>query len=120
MELNHFTGLPEGNSAMENCAVPNAMATLVCTTCAEKIDDIAYSRTGAEYFCPECYEGDFADDIATDAAIDRWHDGYFAKVRPTDPDALAGFLQAQSDRRCVTVEVRRPEGYYHAPLGTFE
>ena len=61
---------------------------------------------------------DTAED--NDAAIDRWHNGYFAKERPTDPDELAGWLQAIEDRKIVVVTPARPEGYYHMPLGTFD
>lgn len=52
--------------------------------------------------------------------IDRWHNGYFAKERPTDPDELEGWTQAQEERKVRVVMPARPEGYYHMPLGTFD
>lgn len=60
---------------------------------------------------------------ADDAAIDRWHDGALDcyKGRPQasqDKDYLAGWTHAQNDR--PPVEIVRPEGYYHMPLGTFD
>ena len=60
------------------------------------------------------------DDFDTDAAADRFCDGYFAhkrgEPRPTEPDAAAGW-----DERAASLGVRvimpaRPEGYYHQRL----
>jgi hypothetical protein len=69
----------------------------------------------------ELFEEDF-DDVAQDAKIDRWHDGYFAAVRgeprPTEFDAGQGWDHRANE--VPVVEVERPEGYYHAPIGTFE
>lgn len=60
-----------------------------------------------------------------DAAIDRWHDGAMDcyRSRPkasADKDYLAGWAFAEDDKKRPVVEVARPEGYYHMPLGTFE
>ena len=59
-----------------------------------------------------------------DAAIERWHDGYDARLRrlpcPTEPTASEGWHAADSALLIRPVEVERPEGYYHMPLGTFD
>lgn len=64
------------------------------------------------------------DDIAQDAKIDRYHDGYFAHrkglPRPACPDAAAGWDQRAIDCRVRVVMPRRPEGYYHCAPGTFD
>ncbi len=63
------------------------------------------------------------DDIEMDRKIDLWHDGYFMRrrgeARPTDPDMSAGWDEANREHPVVQ-QVSRPEGYYHAPIGTFE
>lgn len=64
-------------------------------------------------------------DIDTDAKIDRWNDGALdgCRNRPqasTDPDYLEGYAHGQNDRRVRVVMPARPEGYYHAPIGTFD
>lgn len=60
-----------------------------------------------------------------DAKIDRWHDGALAALRykpsmSVDPDYLEGYAYGLEQRRVRVVEVVRPEGYYHAPLGSFD
>lgn len=94
-----------------------------CGHCAKEIATgermFAKTNRGPRY-CQPCWQIVDADEIATDAKIDRWHAGYFAKVRPTDPDELDGWLQAQEARRVRVVMPARPEGYYHAPIGTFD
>lgn len=60
-----------------------------------------------------------------DAAIDRWHDGAhdalcFKPKASADLDYLAGYKHGERERQVRVVEVERPEGYYHMPLGTFE
>lgn len=62
---------------------------------------------------------------ADDAAIDRWHDGALDCYRgqpkaSDDKDYLAGWAHAEDDMKRPTVEIVRPEGYYHQPLGTFD
>lgn len=62
---------------------------------------------------------------ADDAAIDRWHDGaldcYRGKPKASDDkDYLEGWAFAEEDKKRPVVEIARPEGYYHAPLGTFD
>ena len=64
------------------------------------------------------------DDFDNDAAIDAFHDGYrmFLKKqpRPADPIMADGWDDAQRESRVRVVMPKRPEGYYHLPLGTFE
>lgn len=60
-----------------------------------------------------------------DAAIDRWHDGALdamngRKTASDDKDYLEGFKYGQEQAKVQVSEPERPEGYYHAPLGTFE
>jgi hypothetical protein len=61
-----------------------------------------------------------------DAEIDAWHDGYFAGRRNApvsdDPNFAEGWFKGRCEILYPTsvVQVERPEGYYHAPLGTFE
>tara|TARA_Y100001938_G_scaffold133770_1_gene193471 strand:- start:180 stop:464 length:285 start_codon:yes stop_codon:yes gene_type:complete len=62
---------------------------------------------------------------ADDAAIDRWHDGWFdghgAKPKASDDaDYLKGYAEGHEARKVVVVMPERPEGYYHMPLGTFD
>lgn len=60
-----------------------------------------------------------------DSAADRWNDGacdachYRAKAS-ADPDYLKGYAEGVELRQVRVVMPRRPEGYYHMPLGTFE
>ncbi|WP_310855880.1 hypothetical protein [Rhizobium hidalgonense] len=65
------------------------------------------------------------DDIENDRKIDLWHDGYFmfrrGEPRPTnDADMAAGWDEGKHASMVRPVRVERPEGYYHAPIGTFE
>jgi hypothetical protein len=71
------------------------------------------------------FDPDGAFDEADDAKIDRWHDGVLDALRfkgshSVDPDYLEGYEHGLKERRVQVVEVERPEGYYHMPLGTFE
>lgn len=93
----------------------------LCSECHGIIDGRMFGRTvRGDRWCEECWQIVNADEIAADAACDRWHNGYFAKERPTDPDELAGWLQAKQDRARPVPQIARPEGYYHMPLGTFD
>lgn len=63
-------------------------------------------------------------DAENDARLDRWNDGALDgsrnKARASDdPDYLEGYAHGQDGRRVRVVMPARPEGYYHAPLGTF-
>lgn len=67
----------------------------------------------------------FEEPEADDAAIDRWHDGWFdghrAKPKASDDaDYLKGYDEGHDARKVVVVMPARPEGYYHMPLGTFD
>ncbi|RWR30464.1 hypothetical protein D2T29_12395 [Sinirhodobacter populi] len=76
--------------------------------------------------CLVAYDQARVRDDADDAAIDAWHEGYFAgranKLVTGDPHFASGWFKG----RCETlypVKVTmpdRPEGYYHAPLGAFD
>lgn len=59
-----------------------------------------------------------------DAAIDRFHSGCDAHKSglpcPTEKDAAQGWMAREQACRTHVVMPRRPEGYYHAPIGTFE
>lgn len=62
---------------------------------------------------------------ADDAAIDRWHDGaldcYRGRPKASDDkDYLEGYAYAEAGKNVRTEIPERPEGYYHAPLGTFD
>ena len=97
------------------------MEIQLCGHCYEPIEDgqrcFAHTAKGPRYH-QHCWQIVNADEIEADARIDRWHTGYFAKTRPTDPDELDGWLFRQD---APPVEVfERPEGYYHLPLGTFD
>lgn len=97
--------------------------TIICGgTCGRTLGDepIFAHTTHGPRFCRPCWQVENADEIAEEAKCDRWHDGYFSKERPTDPDELEGWLQAREDAKLTVVMPVRPEGYYHAPLGTFE
>lgn len=64
---------------------------------------------------------DFEDD---EAAIDAYHDGYDAfwkgQPKPDGSHQAAGWTDAQRASRVRVVMPRRPEGYYHAPVGSFD
>lgn len=64
---------------------------------------------------------DFNDN---DAAIDAYHDGYDAhragKPRPAEQHAAEGWDQRARDVQVRVVMPARPEGYFHAPIGTFD
>jgi len=96
---------------------------LTCGHCGKPIPAdalvFAQTNTGPRYDA-DCWAIVNAEDAAAEAACDRWHDGYFAKERPTDPDALAGWTQARADAQTVVIMAPRPEGYYHSPIGTFD
>lgn len=51
-----------------------------------------------------------------------WLAGYGGKPITDDPDFAAGWREGQHERRnpVVVVMPERPEGYYHAPIGTFD
>lgn len=64
--------------------------------------------------CPVC-----------DTRIDRWNDGALDGCRGiaprlTDADYLAGHADGIENRKVKVVMFPRPEGYYHAPVGTFD
>lgn len=63
----------------------------------------------------------FIDD---DSAIDRFHAGYDAHKRgepcPSEKDAADGWNVRAHACRVQVVMPTRPEGYYHAPIGTFD
>jgi hypothetical protein len=65
------------------------------------------------------------DYMQDDAAIDRWNDAALAAMRyqpcpADDADSLAGYAHGLDQRKVCVVMPRRPEGYYHAPIGSFE
>jgi hypothetical protein len=98
------------------------ISELCCGECGKTLGDepiFAKTSRGPRY-CKPCWQIVDADEIAAEAACDRWHDGYFAKTRPTDPDELGGWLQAREDAKVRVVMPTRPEGYYHMPLGSFD
>lgn len=73
---------------------------------------------------PETLTADY-DDTFFDAAIDRWNDAALAALRgqpcpADDEDSRAGYAEGLEQRKVRVVMPRRPEGYYHAPIGTFE
>lgn len=95
---------------------------LCCGECGKVLGDeriFAKLAKGPRY-CEPCWRVIDADEAEAEAKCDRWHAGYFAKERPTDPDALEGWLQKMASREVQVVMAPRPEGYYHAPLGTFD
>lgn len=61
-----------------------------------------------------------------DTEIDAWHAGYFAGRRNDPVTAEPNFASGWFAGRTATlypvrvVMPHRPEGYYHAPIGTFE
>ena len=67
----------------------------------------------------------YDDDALLDAAWDRHHDGWRAGRRgqpcpADDEDTVAGYAEGLNERQVRVVMPRRPEGYYHAPIGTFD
>lgn len=64
------------------------------------------------------------DDAEAERRIDLYHEGYFAhrdgKPRPSDEHAAAGWDDRKRDSLVRVVMPARPEGYYHAPVGTFD
>lgn len=64
------------------------------------------------------------DDAATDAKIDAYQAGWFAgyrgEPRPAGVVEGEGWADGQDARKVRPVMPRRPEGYYHAPPGTFD
>lgn len=57
--------------------------------------------------------------------IDRWNSAALAAFRgkqcpASDPHSVAGYRYGLDARRVTPVMPIRPEGYYHAPIGTFE
>ena len=67
----------------------------------------------------------YDDDAALDAAIDRYHAGWSAGWRgqpcpADDADTAYGYAEGLYQRQVRVVMPRRPEGYYHAPVGTFD
>lgn len=65
-----------------------------------------------------------ADDYDADDNIDAFHRGYDmhrkGEACPRDPVEGAGWRERAREVRVQAVLPARPEGYYHAPLGTFE
>jgi hypothetical protein len=60
-----------------------------------------------------------------EAAADRWNDAAIAAMRGLprpgdDEDSLAGYAHGLEQRKVRVIMPRRPEGYYHAPIGTFD
>lgn len=60
-----------------------------------------------------------------DAKIDRWNNGAIdgcggRKPQSDDPDYLDGYRQGREEAKVRAVMPARPEGYYHAPIGTFD
>ena len=65
-----------------------------------------------------------AFEIAHDAAIDRHNNAALAALRGQpcpgeDEDSVAGYAQGLNERKVLVVVPRKPEGYYHAAVGTF-
>lgn len=60
-----------------------------------------------------------------DTGIDLWNNAALAALRgrpcpATDEHSLAGYKQGLNDRKVQVAMPRRPEGYYHSPIGTFD
>lgn len=98
------------------------MEILLCGHCKAPIEsgERCFAKTAkGDRYHEACWQIVNADEIAADAACDRWHKGYFAKERPTDPDELEGWLHRRNEAPPPRMP-ERPEGYYHMPLGTFD
>lgn len=59
------------------------------------------------------------------AEIDLWNNAALAALRgqpcpAPDEHSIAGYKHGADARRVTVVMPRRPEGYYHAPIGTFD
>lgn len=99
------------------------MSDQTCASCGKEflLSDRQFGRTSrGPRWCQPCWQIENAEEIEADAKCDRWHKGYFAKERPTDPDELEGWLHAREQAKVRVVMPERPEDYYHMPLGTFE
>ena len=73
--------------------------------------------------CPACRSP--APDHCDESHLDRWNTGAIEGYKNTpqtsnDADYLAGYAEGQRERKVQVVMPARPEGYYHAPIGTFE
>lgn len=71
------------------------------------------------------FDPDQPDELEIEAKIDRWNDGALDALRyrpkaSSDPDYLEGYADGEDQRKVQVVMPERPEGYYHAPLGTFD
>ena len=69
--------------------------------------------------------GDLIDDDFDDEAADRWNDAALAALRGqpcpgADADSLEGYAHGLEQTKARVVMPRRPEGYYHLPVGTFD
>lgn len=61
----------------------------------------------------------------TDAQIDLWNNAALAALRGQpcpafDEHSLDGYKHGLNERKVRVVMPRRSEGYYHAPIGTFD
>lgn len=61
----------------------------------------------------------------SDADLDLWNNAALAALRgkacpAQDAHSLAGYAHGLKERKVRVVMPRRPEGYYHAPIGTFD
>lgn len=66
----------------------------------------------------------YDDGTDDEAAIENYHQGYMqfrrGGPRPADVQMAEGWDDALRDTGVTYVAPRRPEGYYHAAIGTFE
>lgn len=64
------------------------------------------------------------DDEAAEAAIEQYHAGYDmfrqGKSCPAEAKMVEGWRDAQRASRVRVIMPRRPEGYYHMPIGTYD
>lgn len=67
-------------------------------------------------------EAERINDARCDQYNKGWLAGYAGKPCTDDPDFTVGWNEGQRERRHpVRVSMpARPEGYYHAPIGTFD
>lgn len=65
---------------------------------------------------------DRIQDERCDQYNNGWLAGYRGKPCTDNPDFIVGWKEGQRERRhpVVAVMPARPEGYYHAPIGTFD